>query len=177
MAVGKGSILRASNANAAVKEKKTTKETASIKEKSQPQEVVKELAAKVTDITAKVSDMAAMVPVDALRNVPKTWGTPVINEGKLASLTESIKTFGMIVPIIVYKNKKQELLVLKGSHRVVAAKAAGLLQVPVSFVEANTDAKAKEIYVELRSFEKADETEKEYEVVSSITVNMPSYLL
>lgn len=169
MAVGKGSILRAGNANAATKEKKTAlKESVPVLEENVPMvQMVKE------------TDMAAKVPVEALKSVPKTWGIPALDDGQIEKLAQSMKSLGMIVPVVVYKNKKQELQILKGYHRVEAAKAAGLNEIPVSFVEADSDSKAKLIYEELRAFDLAltKNMDKEYEVVSSITVNMPSYLL
>ncbi len=192
MSVGKGSILRASNANAAVKEKKTAPKAATgavinstqVQDKTDKSEKVQDIPKKIQDIPTKItdrngklSDMVTKVPVDACKQVPKTWGVTVVDVMRVESLKESIQAYGMLVPIIVYKNRKQELLVLKGNHRLAAAKAVGLKEVPVFFVEVATDAQAKEIHVELRSFEKDDNREKEYEVVSSITVNMPSYLL
>lgn len=177
MAVGKGSILRASNANAAAREKKVEKAASAVENKSVQEKDGKVTSAKSADIAVKAPEVVAKVPVDALKNVPKTWGIPVLDAARIASLKDSIQAYGMLMPVIVYKNKKQELLVLKGNHRIAAAKEAGLGQVPVAFVEADTDAMAKAIYAELRSFDKAGETQKEYEVISSITVNMPSYLL
>jgi len=169
LAVGKGSILRAGNANAATKEKKLVP--------------VQERTVETKDSSAvqlvKESDLTAKVPLDALTAVPKTWGIVVLDENKLKKLQESIRTFGLLIPIVVYKNPKQELLVLKGYHRLEAAKAAKLTEVQVTFVEVKDADEAKAVYKELRSYDKiaSKELEKEYEVVSSITVNMPSYLL
>lgn len=166
MAVGKGSILRAGNASAAVKEK-AAKETVSKERESKA----------AVPVAVKEMELVAKVPVEALKPVSLTWGSVSVKEHRVEALARSIGKHGLIVPVLVYKNKKQELFILKGNHRVAAAKAAGCKEVAVSFVEADNDAEARAIYEELRMFEATKGQDKEYEVVSSITVNMPSYLL
>lgn len=163
MAVGKGSILRAGNASAAVKEKKDGK-----------------AGALSTESVTQSADKITMVPATALLPVPKTWGLPVLCGERVARLRESIRTHGVLAPVLVCKNAKQELFLLKGYHRVAAAKEAGCSEIPVVFTDAASDESARKIYEEIRKFEKVSgrtDEEKEYEVVSSITVNMPSYLL
>lgn len=163
MAVGKGSILRAGSANAAAKEKKSAEKKAAGQEKALPVEGMKE--------------SAAQVPLEALKEVPQRWKDGAVDVKKPAGLTESIKLYGVLVPVLVYQNKKQGLLILDGACRVEAAREAGLVQIPVFFVEAKTDARAEEIYRELRSFRKMCAPDREYEVISSITANLPDYLL
>lgn len=168
MAVGKGSILRAGNANAAAKEKKAVKE-------NKPSVESTEAVLKETGIAVKATDMAAKVPLEALKSVPKAWGSNRLDAARVDALAESLLKYGMLLPVLIYKNQKQELLVIKGSHRIAAAKQTGMTEVPAVFLETDSDRVAKEVYMELRSFDRTKD--KEYEVVSSITVNMPSYLL
>lgn len=151
MAVGKGSIIRAGSANAAGKEK----------EKEFPLSF---------GLTTKI-------PIDILQPVPKAWGIPQVESTRVARLTESIVKYGLLLPIIVYRNKEQELLMIKGYHRVAAARKADLTEVPVFFLEVDNDNQAKGAFKELRLYDVSVPKEKKLEVISSITSQLPSYLL
>lgn len=181
MAVGKESILRAGSANAAAKEKKNGPAEGKEQEKTE----IKKDKTKAAEERKnnKPAEPVMKVQAGELRSVPKTWGTPVLKKEDVAALAVSIKEFGMIVPVLVYKNKKQELLILKGYHRMAAARKAGLTEIPVCFTEAGTDSKAKKLFEELRSLESdkrvetASESKKDYEIISSISASLPAYLL
>lgn len=167
MAVGRGSILRASSANAETKEKSAKKKTESFKE----QETAEHEAIQNT-----LTEVSARVPVSVMKEVPKAWGVPKLDKEYIAKLTESVRQFGVLVPLVVYRNERQEVVLLKGYHRFHAAKEAGLKEVPVVFADALEDIRAKAVYDEIQRFEHM-EKQADYEVISSITVNMPSYLL
>lgn len=167
MAVGRGSILRASNANAATKEKSEKKKMdGSAKKEVGENEIIQNI----------VNEASGKVPISVIKEVPKVWGLPKFNEDSNKAVTDSVKKFGILVPLVTYRNEKQEVVLLKGYNRLAAAKAAGLGEVPVTFVEVADEKQAKKIYEEIRRFDYVEKKEG-YEVVSSITVNMPSYLL
>lgn len=173
MAVGKGSILRAGSANAAAKEKKQEQ---IVKESVKPV-VQEEENSQFIQAENRQMNVATRVPTEELKEVPRTWGIPQLQSVKLQKLADSMGKFGILVPVVVYKNKKQELLILDGYHRVAVAKESGITELPVFFADVMTDVKARAMFEELRTFAKAEELEKEYEVVSSIKSSMPSYLL
>ena len=62
-----------------------------------------------------------------------------LSEKKVASLAESIRTFGILQPIIVTPHEGDTYMVRAGHRRLAAARLAELNEVPVSIVESETD--------------------------------------
>ncbi len=74
------------------------------------------------------------VPVGDLR--PDPFNPRRISDAELESLARSIKTFGLIDPIIA---RREDKTVIGGHQRLVAARRLGLGSVPVIFVEVSPD--------------------------------------
>lgn len=74
---------------------------------------------------------------------PRKWGS---EEKK--KLTESIKRFGMVDPLIVNSNPKRLNIVIGGHFRLEIAKELGLTEVPVVFLSLNEE-KEKELNIRL----------------------------
>ncbi len=60
-----------------------------------------------------------------------------INEDSISELAASIKAHGIIQPIIVRKESDNEFQIIAGERRWLAAKQAGLTEVPVRIVDAS----------------------------------------
>ena len=71
----------------------------------------------------------------------------VFNEAELASLSESIKTYGIINPILV-RQKDDKYEIIAGERRFRAAKQIGLTQVPVIIKTANEQQMAELALIE-----------------------------
>ena len=72
------------------------------------------------------------VPIDALKPFPKnprTWDD--IDE---KNLTESIQTFGLLLPLLVNNAKGREGIVIGGNFRLSIYKKLGIQMVPVLYV-------------------------------------------
>lgn len=65
-----------------------------------------------------------------------------IDGATVAVLKESIKLYGLLQPIVVFKNERGQYEVICGNHRLCAAKGIGLSEVPVIIKSSvsNTDA-------------------------------------
>jgi len=60
-----------------------------------------------------------------------------INEDSISELAASIKAHGIIQPIIVRKERDNEFQIIAGERRWLAAKQAGLAEVPVRIIDAS----------------------------------------
>ncbi len=80
------------------------------------------------------------LPVDAIAPNPRQPRT-AFNEASLAELTESIRTSGIIQPVVVRMKGDDKYELVAGERRWRAAKAAGFLTVP-AIVRELTDAEA-----------------------------------
>ena len=86
------------------------------------------------------------VPVESLNPAvynPRKWGS---EEKK--KLTESIKRFGMVDPLIVNSHPDRQNIVIGGHFRLEIAKELGYAKVPVVFVPLNEE-KEKELNIRL----------------------------
>lgn len=152
MAVGKGSILRASNTGIR-------------------QEPVKEAgeAAYLPCAGAVIT-----VPAQKLKSMEASQGTQIPVPG---SLEASISKYGFLEPVLAWNKGEETFLVLDGNKRVQAAKNLGIQMLPVLIAEGLDDAQAWDIYQELHRYCAAAENREDYEVVSSISTDIPVYLL
>lgn len=74
---------------------------------------------------------------------PRKWG-----EEEKKKLTESIKRFGMVDPLIVNNNLERENIVIGGHFRLEIAKELGFTEVPVVFLSLSEE-KEKELNIRL----------------------------
>ncbi len=74
------------------------------------------------------------LPLDELR--PDPFNPRTISQGQLRALERSIEEFGFVDPIIV---RRQDLTVVGGHQRLVAARRLGIDQVPVVQVDLSPD--------------------------------------
>lgn len=77
----------------------------------------------------------AVIPVDRIEHNP-FQPRKTIDEDELANLSASIRTHGILQPLVVRRHGERYQLVA-GERRLRAAQAAGLLEVPVRIVDFN----------------------------------------
>jgi hypothetical protein len=85
-------------------------------------------------------------PIESLNPAvynPRKWG-----EEEKKKLTESIKRFGMVDPLIVNKNLERENIVIGGHFRLEIAKELGFTEVPVVYVTLSEE-REKELNIRL----------------------------
>lgn len=75
---------------------------------------------------------------------PRTW-----DEAAIAHLTESIKKFGMVDPLIVNNAPKRKNVVIGGHFRLKVARDMGMAEVPVVYVNIPDGEKEKELNLRL----------------------------
>ena len=75
---------------------------------------------------------------------PRKW-----SEESIKQLTESIKRFGLVDPIIVNGSKERENIVIGGHFRLKVAKDLGYKEIPVVYVNLPDEAKEKELNLRL----------------------------
>ena len=75
---------------------------------------------------------------------PRRWG-----ESSVEQLTESIKRFGLVDPIIVNNAKNRQNIVIGGHFRLKVAKDLGITEIPVVYVNIPDEAKEKELNLRL----------------------------
>lgn len=75
---------------------------------------------------------------------PRTWSDEAV-----AGLTESIKRFGFVDPILVNGAENRKNIVIGGHFRLKVAKDLGLKEVPVVYLDIPDEAKEKELNLRL----------------------------
>ena len=88
-----------------------------------------------------------MVKVSALKPSkynPRTWSDEAV-----VGLTESIKRFGLVDPILVNGAEKRKNIVIGGNFRLATAKKMGIKEVPVVYLDIPDEAKEKELNLRL----------------------------
>lgn len=75
---------------------------------------------------------------------PRTW-----TEDAIEQLTESIKRFGMVDPLLVNSAPERHNVVIGGHFRLKVAQDLGLTEVPVVYINIPDEAKEKELNVRL----------------------------
>ena len=93
------------------------------------------------------SKQIAEVPIETLKLFPKnprTWDD--VDE---KNLTESIQTFGMLLPLLVNNAKGREGIVIGGNFRLSIYKKLGIQMVPVLYVAIEDERKERELNVRL----------------------------
>lgn len=156
MAVGKGSILRASNAGI----------------KQEPAGEAEELSAGAGYLHS--AGAVIKVPVGSLQIMDESEDT---RAEVISVLEESIRKYGLLEPLLVWNKGEEKFPVLDGNKRIEAARNIGLDMLPVLTADGIEEAQAWEIYRELHRYSVEKEAIRDYEVVSSIRSDIPVYLL
>jgi DNA modification methylase len=89
----------------------------------------------------------AYVPIETLKAA--TYNPRKISEGALHQLTESIRRFGIADPIIANSAPSRKNIVIGGHMRLRAAKAIGLTEIPIVFVNLPDIKKEQELNLRL----------------------------
>ena len=133
--LGKGldSLIPASKTVKPVEKTETKKEVEVV------EKVVEKIVEKVVEKEVPVEKMVKINLVEPNRSQPRTN----FEEDKLMELSDSIKQFGIIQPLVV-QNKGEYYEIIAGERRWRAAKLAGLKEVPV-IVKEYTEEEAVEI--------------------------------
>src|SRR3990167_3566224 len=86
---------------------------------------------------------------------PRRW-----NNSQIESLTESIKRFGLVDPVIANGAMERKNIVIGGHFRLKVAKDLGLTEVPVVYLNIPDVEKEKELNIRLnknlREFDKSE---------------------
>lgn len=152
MAVGKGSIMRASQAGSkSINAKEAEKE-----------EGYQQLSAVVTS-----------VPIGCLTQLCFAEKQTQIEQ----IVEASIQKYGVLEPLLTWQKGERQFVVLDGNKRLNAVKNLGIETVPVYTISVMDEGQAKEIYEELHRYAAEVETLPKHEVVSSIPSSVPVYLL
>lgn len=80
---------------------------------------------------------------------PATYNPRKWNEAAIEQLTESIKRFGLVDPVLVNGNENRLNIVIGGHFRLKVAKDLGITEVPVVYIDIADEAKEKELNIRL----------------------------
>ena len=87
------------------------------------------------------------VPINKLK--PSEYNPRRWNQDQINSLTESVRRFGLVDPIVVNNAEGREEVVIGGHFRLKVAKDLGLKEVPVVYIHLDNLEKEKELNVRL----------------------------
>ncbi len=80
---------------------------------------------------------------------PATYNPRKWSESAAEQLTESIKRFGLVDPVLVNSNENRHNIVIGGHFRLKVAKDLGIKEVPVVYIDIADEAKEKELNIRL----------------------------
>ena len=95
-----------------------------------------------------------MIPVDAIEPYREVLFRPY-DERRLQDLVESIQTYGVLTPPIVWKHDDEKYEMLSGHNRLAAAKKAGLEKIPVYIKEELSEEEAKDYVIEANAHQRS----------------------
>lgn len=176
MAVGKGSILRASNA---VKEKASETKDANARNDVSDLDLRKEATQGFSGNELREVRKAKEVfwiPIAELH----TQASAKMTRQQERILEASLSKYGFLTPILVWKNKSgttEELIVLDGLKRIEIAKKINIKEAPVLISQAETVDSAREVRQELHALSGCSTMPISYEIEQGITSQLPVYLL
>lgn len=164
MPVGKGSILRATNASS-----KTV--TTLVKETE-----------KVLNTTENIPNILSNIPVDQIIVVPDKWPGQRNLKYNVSNLVESIRRYGLIEPVILRRVKENQFQILSGYKRFQAIRELGMETITARILDKLDEKKAKDIFEELHKNNATDTTTDtihatKFQMVSTSSREMPTYLL
>ncbi|WP_161884112.1 ParB/RepB/Spo0J family partition protein [Deinococcus alpinitundrae] len=99
-----------------------------------PMAMMEELNAKALDAEVALQEITVVPGF----NPRRLLSDDALQADALADLTESIRTYGLIQPLIV-RRKGTQIQLIAGERRLGAARLAGLKKVPVMFLEVDDD--------------------------------------
>ena len=152
MPVGRGSIVRATNAGSSFKE-------------------------AIIKNPGKLSDILMNIPISQIQPVPKEWRRE--NKESLQDLKESIQCYGIIEPVILRRLSDNEFQLLSGYKRLQAAKELGIELISARILDGYDSSEAKSIYELLQNGREKKGVTDELSTggYTSITGDLPVYLL
>lgn len=179
MAVGKGSIKRATAANSKAAAGKSITGEKSAAEAKGKAEVKTTLEVKaLPEINIAAGAILTEIPVREISDVPEKWAGRRRNAGSIAGLAASLKKLGMIEPVILRKTGENTFQILSGSRRFRAVLELGWDTVTARVLDGLTDEEAEEIYKDLHGItEKENIHEAKFRIITSMSDDMPDYLL
>ena len=180
MAVGKGSIMRASNA---VKDKKTeSKEIESsvdVSDEALQNENGRTASFAVFDGNQEKGKTKEVLWIPVVELNTATDAAEMTQQEESA-LESSLAKYGFLTPLIVWKRKsgrKEELVVLDGLKRLKMAKKMNIKEAPVIVAQVETAAQAEEIQRELHVLVGSKAIRASYRIEQGIASQLPVYLL
>jgi len=82
-----------------------------------------------------------MVEIDKLN--PAVYNPRILSEKQKKHLTDSIRKYGLVSPIVVNKHEGRENVIISGHQRVKVAKKLGYKEIPVIFVDLDEENEKK----------------------------------
>lgn len=153
MLVGKGSILRATNAG-------------SITQTSVPKNL------------ESMENILLEIPINQIIQVPDNWLCNAHLNLQVSELAQSISKHGMIEPVILRQVKDNQFQLLSGYRRYQVIKELELQTITAKVLEGLGDKEAKEVFEDLHKEKGKDNIhETKFRMVSSISSDIPTYLL
>lgn len=90
-----------------------------------------------------------IVEVNILDLKPAIYNTRKWSEEKTQQLSESIRSFGLVDPILVNGAESRKNIVIGGHFRLKVSKDLGYEKVPVVYINIDDEAKEKELNLRL----------------------------
>ena len=151
MLVGKGSILRATNAGIVTQ-------------------------TSVTKTSDNIGNILLEIPITQIIQVPDNWFHKTHLNVQVSELTQSIRKHGMIEPVILRQTKDFQFQLLSGYRRYQVIKDLGFKTITARVIEGLSDKEAKEVFEDMH-MDKDNIYETKFRIVSSISSDIPTYLL
>lgn len=105
---------------------------------------------KINNMTKTKNNKIKTESVDINKLIPSVYNPRRLTESQEKHLTESIKRFGLIDPIILNKHSGREFVVIGGHMRLKVAKKLGYKEVPAIFLDLEEE-KEKELNIRLNA--------------------------
>lgn len=176
MAVGKGSIIRATNASAAAEEKNKKPAISAGAETAAKEK--RKTAEHQAAALASVRNPLAEIPLAEIHQVPEKWMGRRRNAGSVSELAESIRRHGMIEPVILRQMEDNRFQLLSGYRRFCAVQELGQSTITARVLEGVADQEAQEIYNDLHGIaERSSMHEAKFQAISMVSGTLPDYLL
>ena len=184
MAVGRGSIKRVINAsNEAKREEEKAVRKENQNETSEEEKQNNQMSATAAEDLKGRTQLSAGRPyleevkLDCIKSVPASWIKKRTSDKDIRILMESIKKYGLLEPLLVCQTGDREYQLLSGYSRLKALEGLNCETTSVKVMDIADRSLAKEIYTELHKEERDNVHEKKFQVITSITSELPSYLL
>lgn len=108
-------------------------------------------------------------------------GAPLPTQDDLAKLKDSIKSKGLLCPVLIAVTQKKDAWLIDGYHRLYAMRELGLLQINAVIINVENKNEVNRIYKEICSFKTASKSEdiheEKFRVLAVKDHDLPAYLL